>query len=116
MRLCHKCSGVLASGDGEDMSGLSECGCISGWLRGIEPDLTREEAIAAQIRTERRNLALWIEQGRRIGHASTTADWVKRSEDEIKRLEALAVPTVPLGESFDDNLHKALYLLLNRNN
>ena len=104
MRLCHKCSGVLASGDGEDMSGLSECGCISGWLRGIEPDLTREEAIAAQIRTERRNLALWIEQGR-------GQDWIKRSEDEIKRLEALAVPTVPLGESFDDNLHKALYLL-----
>lgn len=47
MILCHKCSGVLA-GDTKETEGLSGCGCISGWVRGFEPSLNREQAIAEQ--------------------------------------------------------------------
>jgi DNA-directed RNA polymerase subunit M/transcription elongation factor TFIIS len=47
MILCHKCSGVLA-GNKTEIAGLSGCGCISGWIRGFEPSVSREEAIAAQ--------------------------------------------------------------------
>ena len=55
--LCHKCSGVLA-GDTKETEGLSGCGCISGWVRGFEPSLNREQAIAAQKREQERKLRL----------------------------------------------------------
>jgi len=57
MILCHKCSGVLA-GDTKETEGLSGCGCISGWVRGFEPSLNREQAIAAQKREQERKLRL----------------------------------------------------------
>ena len=63
MILCHKCSGILAS-RGEDGTGLYGCGCMSGWVRGFEPDLSRRDAIAAQENATRQRVALFAEQRR----------------------------------------------------
>lgn len=64
MYLCHKCAGLLTSDDREDTTGLKGCGCISGYYRGIEPHLTRGQAIAAQIKAADQWLALYQRQGR----------------------------------------------------
>lgn len=69
--LCHKDSGVLVAGE-ESMSGLFYCGCISGWVRGFEPIVTREEAIEIQRK----------ELESRLAHYR----WQGRSETEIARL------------------------------
>ena len=64
MILCHKCSGVLNPSLDGDGNGLYGCGCISGWIRGFEPILTREQAIAAQVNACDERIALYIRQGR----------------------------------------------------
>lgn len=80
MILCHKCSGVLTADD-DEARGLRGCGCISGWVRGFEPVLTRAEAIAAQLAQCERNIALYTRQGR--------ADaWLKLERDAATRLQA----------------------------
>ena len=50
--LCHKCSGVLA---GPSDPRLHDCRCMSGWIRGFEPPLILEDAIAEQEQ-ERQNV------------------------------------------------------------
>lgn len=64
MILCHKCGGLLATEDVEDTTGLLDCQCISGYVRGFEPALNRTEAIAAQIKAQEGWLALYERQGR----------------------------------------------------
>ena len=64
MILCHKCSGILAMNHNEDTSGMMECGCISGWVRGWEPHLDRIAAIREQITACENRERLYAEQGR----------------------------------------------------
>jgi hypothetical protein len=64
MFLCHKCSGLLVHGKSEDISGLRGCSCMSGYFRGFEPDLTREQAIDAQIEGTVKRIELYEQQGR----------------------------------------------------
>jgi hypothetical protein len=64
MILCHKCAGLLAHEVGADISGLYDCWCISGYVRGFEPNLPREAAITEQIDRLRDNLRLFGAQGR----------------------------------------------------
>ncbi len=75
MILCHKCGGLLT----EASTGLYGCGCISGYIRGFEPHLTRAQAIAEQVKETKERISMFIRQG--------------RSESEIgfyrKRLAAL---------------------------
>jgi len=63
MILCHKCSGVLA-GDTTETAGLLDCGCISGWVRGWETPVTREQAITIQIAAEQERRRLYMDQNR----------------------------------------------------
>ena len=63
MILCHKCSGVLACAKDEDGK-LNSCRCISGYVRGFEPNLTLDEAATQQAMREIEWLALWVSQGR----------------------------------------------------
>lgn len=63
MILCHKDSGVLVR-NGEPMAGLYYCQCISGWVRGFEPIVTREEALKIQAEAVKARIALYRAQGR----------------------------------------------------
>lgn len=82
MLLCHKCSGVLSKSEHEDTSGLHGCECISGWVRGFEPNLTREEAIAEQIKACDQWIELFQHQGR-------SQDWIDEQEQRKQQLLAL---------------------------
>ena len=64
MKLCHKCAGLLANDETENISGLLECECISGYVRGFEPELTRPEAIKAQIEQQEEWKLLYMRQNR----------------------------------------------------
>ena len=64
MILCHKCTGLLAYGESENIAGLRGCSCISGWVRGFEPYLNREQAIDAQINRTQERIAMYAQQGR----------------------------------------------------
>ena len=68
MYLCHKCAGVLAYEDAKDIEGLLDCSCISGYYRGFEKFLTRDQAIEAQIEAAKQLLALYERQGRGAQH------------------------------------------------
>ena len=88
MILCHKCSGVLSySTRTEDVTGLYTCRCISGWVRGFEPILTRNAAIAAQVRMCKLNIALYARQGRE-------PEWIEEEQKHIDRLMKLSMRTV----------------------
>ena len=62
--LCHKCSGILARRKDDNAEGLSGCGCISGWIRGFEKELTRKEVVEAQLSAAKRTMDLYASQGR----------------------------------------------------
>lgn len=64
MILCHKCCGILAKGDNEDTSGLYRCGCMSGYVRGFEPNLNRSQAVGCQYVATEQRIKLYEEQGR----------------------------------------------------
>lgn len=64
MILCHKCSGILASSASENTQGLNGCGCISGWVRGGEPNLNRQQVITVQFYRCFEWIELYIRQGR----------------------------------------------------
>ncbi len=64
MILCHKCSGLLTARETEDTSGLKQCCCISGWVRGFEPILDRAQAIEQQAKAAEQRRAHYIRQGR----------------------------------------------------
>lgn len=81
MILCHKCSGILAN-SGKDSSGLFGCACISGYVRGFEKVLNREQAINAQIRASRWRIDLIAKQG---GTEEAKAPYIKR----LANLQAL---------------------------
>jgi hypothetical protein len=64
MILCHKCSGLLANSESEDVAGLRDCRCISGYVRGFEPVLNRAQAIDVQIDRTIERIELYERQGR----------------------------------------------------
>lgn len=64
MILCHKCAGILARRKDEDATDMMRCGCISGYVRGFEPNLSRKEAIQKQIEACKQRAALYAGQGR----------------------------------------------------
>lgn len=64
MYLCHKCGGLLCHEKSEDVKGLLDCQCMSGYYRGSEPKLSRAEAIDAQIKAQEDWLHLYKRQGR----------------------------------------------------
>lgn len=64
MILCHKCAGLLAYNDNENIQGLRSCECISGYVRGFEPFLNREEAIWKQACTQEMRANLYRTQQR----------------------------------------------------
>ena len=82
MILCHKCSGVLAS-RGENTDGLFGCGCISGYVRGFEPNLSRQEAVVSQIKATNQRISLFVSQGR-------GDDYIAPLRSRIAKLESLA--------------------------
>lgn len=55
MYLCHKCAGVLCADKNEDVSGLTTCRCISGYVREGYRTYTRPEAIHEQLRQAKRD-------------------------------------------------------------
>lgn len=61
MILCHKCSGLLS---GEKDTGLYGCQCISGYIRGFEPEVSLEQAAIEQVKREIEWFALYVSQGR----------------------------------------------------
>ena len=81
MVLCHKCAGVLA-GDREETKGLMGCGCISGYVRGFEPWLTRPQAIQAQIK----QCDSWVELFRGQGRPESMIEQVI---EQRRKLESL---------------------------
>lgn len=62
MILCHKCAGLLACDDKENVAGLRPCRCISGYVRGFEKEVTRLQAIEKQIRAAEQWIALYERQ------------------------------------------------------
>jgi hypothetical protein len=64
MFLCHKCSGLLANRESENVTGLRGCSCVSGYYRGFEADLTREQAIGEQVKAAQSRIELYERQGR----------------------------------------------------
>jgi len=62
MKLCHKCGGVL-EGDRQDV--LYPCFCVSGYVRGFEPDVTFDQAREEQRNAVKQELALYRMQGRK---------------------------------------------------
>lgn len=87
MILCHKDAGLLAARDDENTAGLLGCGCISGWVRGFEPDLTRAQALEVQIKRQQERIDLYIAQGR--------SDWeidnVRKRKADLETLAAKEV-------------------------
>jgi hypothetical protein len=83
MVLCHNCSGLLAYSNQDDTAGLRGCSCISGYVRGFEPDLTREQAIDAQIE----EAAARIESYKRQGRSSQHIDPEMKTLEELKALK-----------------------------
>jgi len=80
MILCHKCSGMLSfDRDSEVVTGLAGCRCISGWVRGFEPDLTRSEAVAAQIKRQQSDIDLYRSQ--RKSYVTRAIDARKAGDD-----------------------------------
>jgi hypothetical protein len=82
MILCHKCSGILASADNENTTGLLGCGCISGYVRGFEPYVTRQTALAAQINQQQQRILLYQRQSRE-------QCWIDLCQETINRLNSL---------------------------
>ena len=82
MILCHKCSGVLAACQDEDESGLLGCCCISGYVRGFEPIVSRSEAIQIQIKQQHHNIALYKRQCREVS-------FINHCVEKIDKLEGL---------------------------
>lgn len=69
--LCHKCQGKLT---GPMDSGLKNCRCISGWVRGFEEPLTLVQAQAAQHAANERDRSLYIRQGRSAAEIAALCD------------------------------------------
>lgn len=82
MILCHKDAGLLAARADEDTTGLLGCECISGWVRGFEPDLTRAEAIRKQIAHAEESIRLYMQQGRE-------AHWITDAQSRRDKLTLL---------------------------
>lgn len=82
MILCHKCGGILAATKNEDCKGLHGCSCISGYVRGYEPELTREQAIESQIKYAEENVLLYMRQNRPLTE-------INQALRERERLRAL---------------------------
>lgn len=79
--LCHKCSGLLHADTREEGSELVHCGCISGYVRGFEPHLTREEAINSQIDSVRKRIDVFVHQGRTV-----EVLWLKERLHQLEKL------------------------------
>ena len=84
MFLCHKCSGLLVNRESENVTGLLGCSCISGYYRGFEADLTREQAIDEQVKAAQSRIELYKRQGR-----SGNNDYSGYERECIERLENL---------------------------
>jgi hypothetical protein len=78
MILCHKCSGLLASGDSENTIGMFHCRCISGYVRGFEPNLARLDAIQCQLDGMQRRLTLYRSQGREAWYITPVVEIIAR--------------------------------------
>jgi hypothetical protein len=83
MILCHKCAGLLWRDDSEDITGLLSCECMSGYVRGFEPKLTRTEAIKVQIAQQESWIDLYISQGREPRHIEGRQEAI----DKLKELK-----------------------------
>ena len=69
--LCHKCSGVLTNSDDVDVTGLADCRCISGYVRGFDPVInTALEAAKVQIKNMEKELTWFLANGRDENSAS----------------------------------------------
>ena len=79
MILCHKDSGLLANDPDENIQGILGCGCISGWVRGFEPNLNREQAIRQQIEQCFNWIHLYTQQDR-------TQDWMDKQYARAEKL------------------------------
>lgn len=77
--LCHKCAGPL-SGEDHEIRGLGYCCCISGWIRGFEKSLTREEAIRQQIK-HYEDTAAWMGRRNAPGDSERVESYQKRIAD-----------------------------------
>lgn len=83
MYICHKCAGVLKyDAKTESTVDLSGCTCISGYYRGFEPLLTREDVIKAQIEQAYERIVLYTRQKRK-------SDWIQAEQDKISKLGLL---------------------------
>ena len=82
MILCHKCQGLLAHEETENVAGLLGCQCISGYVRGFEKQHTRLTAVSAQIKQQREWITLYESQKRE-------PEWIEDRLVKIKALEAL---------------------------
>lgn len=82
MILCHKCSGILGATKDENTEGLNGCGCISGWVRGFESNLTRPEAIMEQMNACVRKIDMYRSQ-------KCDPAWVESEEQTLERLRRL---------------------------
>ncbi len=80
MILCHKCSGLLAYADNEDTTGLLDCSCISGYVRGFEPMLNRRAAIAAQLAAQKEWQLLYMRQNRSLTEINQVLEQIHRLE------------------------------------
>jgi hypothetical protein len=83
MFLCHKCSGLLANRESENVTGLRGCSCISGYYRGFEADLTREQAIGEQVKAAQSRIELYKRQGRsgNNDYSGYEHEWIKKLEN-----------------------------------
>ena len=81
MYLCHKCAGLLLNEESEDVAGLRGCGCISGYYRGFEKNLTREQGIEQQVVTIKERIKLYERQGRAGQLLAYEQEWLKKIEE-----------------------------------
>jgi hypothetical protein len=81
MFLCHKCSGLLANRESENVTGLRGCSCVSGYYRGFEADLTREQAIGEQVKAAQSRIELYERQGRAGQLLAYEQEWLKKIEE-----------------------------------
>lgn len=87
MILCHKCSGLLSHGKTEDINGLLHCMCISSYVRGFEPILSRPQAIEQQITQTASYIQLYRQQGR----AQSWIDTATQTKTNLENLLSLPI-------------------------
>lgn len=81
--LCHKDGGVLHHDEPSEVVGLYYCGCISGYVRGFEPSLTRLDAIKAQVAETKEWIKTFTSQGR-------DDSYLRPLRERLAKLESLS--------------------------